>query len=82
MCARRLLRRRRGERDSDTWIRSQAAFDAVLDFDRLMSGGPLYGGMASLKPRFACSDNVHPNAAGYRAMGEFVDLAVFSRSAR
>jgi lysophospholipase L1-like esterase len=60
------------------WIRRQAAYDRVIDFDRLMSGGPVYDGNQSLKPEFACDDNVHPNAAGYRAMGEFVDLGLFS----
>ena len=64
------------------WIRTQAPFDGVIDFDRLMSGGPVYDGSQSLKPEFACDDNVHPNAAGYRAMGQFVDLALFNASAR
>ena len=66
----------------NAWIRTQAAFDAVLDFDRLMSGGPVYDGSQSLRPEFACDDNVHPNAAGYRAMGEFVNLGVFDTAAR
>jgi lysophospholipase L1-like esterase len=61
------------------WIRTKAGFDRVIDFDRLMSGGPLYEGSQSLKPEFACDDDVHPNAAGYRAMGEFVDLALFDK---
>jgi lysophospholipase L1-like esterase len=61
------------------WMRTQAKFDGVIDFDRLMSGGPVYDGSQSLKPQFACNDNVHPNPAGYRAMGEFVDLALFNR---
>ena len=61
------------------WIRTKARFDGVIDFDRLMSGGPVYEGSQSLKPEFACDDNVHPNAAGYRAMGEFVELTVFDR---
>jgi lysophospholipase L1-like esterase len=66
----------------NTWIRTRANFDGIIDFDRLMSAGPVHGGIASLKPEFACDgDNVHPNAAGYRAMGEFVDLALF-KSAR
>ena len=51
----------------------------MIDFDRLMSGGPVYEGSQSLKPEFACDDNVHPNAAGSRAMGEFVELTVFDR---
>ena len=60
------------------WIRTKARFDGVIDFDRLMGGGLVYDGSQSLKPEFACDDNVHPNAAGYRAMGEFVDLALFN----
>jgi lysophospholipase L1-like esterase len=64
------------------WIRMQAPFDGVIDFDRLMSGGAVYDGSQSLKPEFACDDNVHPNAAGYRAMSQFVDLALFNASAR
>jgi len=59
------------------WIRTQANFDGIADFDRLMSGGPVYAGNPSLKPEFACDDNVHPNAAGYTAMGEFIDLGLF-----
>jgi lysophospholipase L1-like esterase len=66
----------------NTWIRTQASFDGVIDFDRLMSGGPVYDGSQSLKPHFVCDDNVHPNAAGYRAMGEFVDLALFKMPSR
>jgi lysophospholipase L1-like esterase len=65
-------------RDVNTWIRTQAKFDGVIDFDRLMSAGPLYDGIPGLKPEFACNDDVHPNAAAYRAMGEFVDLTLFS----
>jgi lysophospholipase L1-like esterase len=43
-----------------------------------MSTGPLYDGIPSLKPEFACNDDVHPNPAAHRAMGEFVDLTLFS----
>jgi lysophospholipase L1-like esterase len=50
----------------------------VIDFDRLMIVGPLYDGIPGLKPEFACGDDVHPNPAAYRAMGEFVDLTLFS----
>ena len=64
----------------NAWIRTEARYDAVVDFDRLMSGGPVYGGNASLKPEFACSDAVHPNASGYKAMADFIDLAIFKKS--
>ena len=69
-------------RDVNTWIRTQAKFDGIIDFDRLMSVGPLYDGIPSLKPEFACNDDVHPNPAAYRAMGEFVDLTLFSTGRR
>lgn len=59
------------------WIRTRARYDGVIDFDRLMSRGPSYDGRASLPPEFGCDDFVHPNADGYRAMGEFVDLDLF-----
>jgi len=42
----------------------------------------MYDGSQSLKPAFACDDNAHPNAAGYRAMGEFADLVLFTRSSQ
>lgn len=61
------------------WIRTKAGFDRVIDFDRLMSGGPVYDGSQSLKPEFACNDDVHPNVAGYHAMGEFVDVRLFDK---
>jgi hypothetical protein len=35
------------------WIRTQAGFDGVIDFDRLMSGGPVYGESQSLKAEFS-----------------------------
>ena len=66
--------------DVNTWIRTQANFDGVIDFDRFMSVGPVYDGVPSLKPEFACDDNVHPNPAAYRAMGESVNLGLFTAS--
>jgi lysophospholipase L1-like esterase len=66
----------------NTWIRTQANFDAIIDFDRLMKGGPVYDGNQSLKPEFVCDDAVHPNAAGHKAMGEFIDLGLFKAGDR
>jgi lysophospholipase L1-like esterase len=61
----------------NSWIRTQANFDAIIDLDRLMRGGPVYDGNDSLKPEFVCDDSVHPNVAGYKAMGEFIDIGLF-----
>ncbi|MBI4885524.1 MAG: hypothetical protein HY824_00375 [Acidobacteria bacterium] len=61
----------------NAWIRTQAKFDAVIDFDPLMKGGPVYAGSESLKPEFNCGDYTHPNAAGYKLMGESIDLGLF-----
>ena len=63
------------------WIRAKGNFDGVIDFDALMKDGPAVmltgGGYApAMPPKWNC-DNTHPNAAGYKAMGEFVDLGLF-----
>jgi lysophospholipase L1-like esterase len=64
----------------NAWIRTRANFDGVIDFDALLKGGPVYAGSESMKVEFNC-DSTHPNAAGYKAMGEFVDLGLFSTAA-
>lgn len=63
------------------WIRTRAGFDGVIDFDALMKRGPLVrhadGNNAPAMPDEWNCDGTHPNAAGYRAMGDFVDLNLF-----
>jgi lysophospholipase L1-like esterase len=56
------------------WIRTSGAFDAVIDFERLMTdpGRPGY-----LRPSFDRGDHLHPNDAGYAAMASAVDLRIF-----
>lgn len=61
----------------NTWVRQRAGFDGVLDFDAVMAGGGLSpSGAEMMQPRFVC-DFSHPNAAGYRALGESIDLDLF-----
>jgi len=66
------------------WMRTKANFDGLIDFDTLMANGPVEtladGGTApALPPSWNC-DMTHPNAAGYKAMGEFVDLKLFDKA--
>jgi lysophospholipase L1-like esterase len=56
----------------NTWIRAPGHFDAVVDFDKVTrdSADP-----SRLAPAFDGGDHLHPNPAGYKAMGEAVPLA-------
>lgn len=65
----------------NTWIRTQANFDAVIDFDAVLTGGPVSSNGQSIKSAFNC-DGIHPNAAGYRAMADAVDLTVLALKPR
>ncbi len=58
----------------NNWIRTSRAFDGVVDFDAVLrdSGHP-----SRLLPRFASEDRLHPNDAGYQALADAVDLALF-----
>lgn len=56
------------------WIRTSSAFDAVIDFDAVLHD-PDHP--SRLLPRFASEDHLHPNDAGYQAMADAIDLALF-----
>ena len=62
------------------FIRTSGLFDGVIDFDRAVTD-PQSGG---LKPEFVPEsttggpgDKLHPNRAGYLAMGQAIDLGLF-----
>jgi lysophospholipase L1-like esterase len=63
------------------WIRTEANFDSVIDFASLLSGPVVElndGSFAeTIPPEWNCGDYIHPNAAGYAAMGEYVETALF-----
>jgi lysophospholipase L1-like esterase len=56
------------------WIRSSGAFDAVVDFERLMRDPARPDHLA---PAYDSGDHLHPNDAGYKAMAAAIDLRVF-----
>jgi lysophospholipase L1-like esterase len=56
------------------WIRSSKAFDGVIDFDRVTRDP---AAPAKFNPAHNSGDNLHPGDAGYKAMGESVDLNLF-----
>jgi lysophospholipase L1-like esterase len=56
------------------WIRTSGEYDGVIDFDKVTRDPNSPGKFAA----FADSgDHLHPGDAGYKAMGEAVDLALF-----
>ena len=58
----------------NTWIRTPGHFDAVLDFEAVVKDpatNPL-----RIKSNLTC-DYVHPNAAGYAAMGNSIPTSLF-----
>ncbi len=59
----------------NAWIRTPGNFDAVLDFEAVVKDpttNPL-----QIKSALTC-DYVHPNAAGYLALGNAIPLTLFS----
>jgi lysophospholipase L1-like esterase len=56
------------------WIRTSGSFDGVIDFDAVVRDPEHPSRVA---PRFASNDRLHPNDAGYQAMADAIDLALF-----
>lgn len=56
------------------WIRTGGVFDAVIDFDAALRDP---ADPARLRPDLDTGDHLHPNALGYRLMGEAIPLTLF-----
>jgi lysophospholipase L1-like esterase len=56
------------------WIRKQAGFDAVLDFDKLVRD---QSNPDIINVAYDCSDGIHPSLLGYFLMGKSIDLGLF-----
>ena len=60
----------------NNWIRSSGAFDAFVDFDNITRD-------PANPTRFSAAadsgDHLHPGDAGYKAMGDAIDLSLFAK---
>jgi lysophospholipase L1-like esterase len=56
------------------WIRTSHAYDAVIDFDRVLRD-PTHP--TRLLPAYDSGDHVHPNDFGYSVMADAIDLSLF-----
>ena len=56
------------------WIRTSGAYDGVVDFDKATRDP---AAPSRFLPAYDSGDHLHPGDAGYTAMGNAVDLALF-----
>ena len=56
------------------WIRTSKAYDGVIDFDKATRDP---AAPAKFLPAYDSGDHLHPGDAGYKAMGDAIDLALF-----
>ena len=63
----------------NNWIRTSGAFDAVVDFEAATRDPD---NPKRIRADFDPGDHLHPNDAGYRAMGEAIDLSTFTTAPR
>ena len=59
------------------WIRTSGEFDGVIDFAKPLSDAT---DSLTLDARYNDRDKLHPNDAGYEAMGAFIDPAVINQA--
>lgn len=57
------------------WIRNGKAYDAVIDFEAVTKDPQ---NPKQINPAFNIRDHLHPNDAGYKAMADSIDLAIFN----
>lgn len=59
----------------NNWIRTGGAYDGVIDFDAAVRDPK---NPTKLQAAFDSGDHLHPNDAGYKAMGDAIDLSLFA----
>jgi lysophospholipase L1-like esterase len=69
----------KGEQIRETvneWIRTSGVFDGVIDFDKITQDP---ANPKRFNSAYDSGDHLHPNDAGYKAMGEGIDLMLFAK---
>ena len=61
-------------KDVNNWIRTSGTFDGVIDFDQITRDPQ---NPDRFNPAYDSGDHLHPNDAGYKAMGEGIELKLF-----
>ena len=62
----------------NTWMRSQKIYDGVIDFDAVVRDPQ---SPTKVQMAYDSGDHLHPNDAGYEAMGGAIDLKLFGAGA-
>ncbi len=71
---------RMARRDAvNAWIRTSRAYDGVIDFDKATRDP---SDTTRFLPAYDSGDHLHPSDAGYKAMGNAIDLALFRKARR
>ncbi len=60
----------------NTFIRNSGEFDGVIDFDKATQDP---ANPTQFLPAYDSGDHLHPKDAGYKAMGESIDLTLFRK---
>jgi lysophospholipase L1-like esterase len=61
----------------NAWIRSSGVFDGVIDFDAATRDP---ADPKQMQKAYDSGDHLHPGDAGYKAMGDAIDLTLFRRT--
>jgi lysophospholipase L1-like esterase len=70
--------RERTRQSVNAWIRAEAHFDGVVDFDAVVRDPEVEGQLA---PEYNSGDYLHPNVLGYEAMAAAFPLGLFEEFA-
>jgi lysophospholipase L1-like esterase len=62
----------------NTWMRTNKLYDGIVDFDAVVRDPQ---NPTKILPRYDSGDHLHPNDAGYEAMGSAIDLKLFESGA-